>query len=502
MSPRSASRPRAAFPLVASLLLGPAQPAVAQSPEEQARRLLEEGRNYRAQGKTKQALDNFNTIASGFSGTDSVDDALLEVGRFHLEVENDAQRAREAFEQVAQRYPQSDGAPGAYYYLGWMSLERATTAAELEDALAQFSRVQLLYPRSEWVAKALAASGLVHRRAGRLPEAVDSSRRVSLEYPSSEAAAGAHFQVGHCLALLGEYRQAMEEFQQVRNHFPRSDWATHALNRITALYRLFASDKPVFALDPTFSVGAGNVLKDVRALAFTPQGTLWVASDKAKSAVPFGPDGKMGPGLHGEDLRTLSLSPARDQLLVASKIAVRIGPKDIRTFTVPIPDKPIPAPVDRVLAAALTPGGMLLVSDEERKRVLKFDAKLEYAGPFPDNREREVTRMLVDDEGGIVFLDRAEKTVKTYDEHGKLLRTLGPRGEGFELKKPVDVALDSFLNTYVADEVGSVRVFSPQGRLLTTLAGPELKKPKALTLDPAGAILVYDDGSERILRYR
>jgi hypothetical protein len=325
---------------------------------------------------------------------------------------------------------------------------------------------------------------------------------VSLEYPSSDAAAGAHFQVGHCLALLGEHRLAMEEFQQVRNRFPSSDWAAHALNRITALYRLFASDRPVFAPDPGFSLPAGNVLKDVRALAYTPEGTLWVASDKAKSAVPFGPDGKMGPGLHGEDLRTLALSPARDQLLVASKLAVRIGPKDIRTFTVPVPDKPVPAPIDKVLAAALTPGGMLLVSDEDRKQVLKFDPKLEYTGSFPDNAKREVVRILVDDEGGIVFLDRDEKTVKTYDEHGKLLRTLAARGEGYELKKPVDVAVDSFLNAYVADEAGSVRVFSPQGRLLATLTGPELKKPKALTLDPAGAVLVYDDGSERVLRYR
>ena len=106
---------RAVLPVGLSLLLVAAVPAAGQSPEEQALRLLEEGRNYRAQGKTKQALDNFNTIASGFSGTDSVDDALLEVGRFHLEVEKDEGKAREAFEQVAQRYPQSDGAPGAYY---------------------------------------------------------------------------------------------------------------------------------------------------------------------------------------------------------------------------------------------------------------------------------------------------------------------------------------------------------------------------------------------------
>jgi TolA-binding protein len=488
--------------LVLVALVADRSPASAQSAEEQARRLLEEGRNYWAQGKLKQALDNFNTIATGFSSTESVDEALLEVGRYHLEIDKDPQKARDAFEQVAKRYPQSDGAPGAYYYLGWMSLQGATTAAELEDALAQFSRVQLLYPRSEWVAKSLAASGLAHRKAGRLADAVDASRRVSLEYPSSEAAAGAHFQVGHCLALMGDHRLAMEEFQQVRNRFPQTEWAAQALNRITALYRLFGSGKPGFALDPAFAVGQGDVLKDVRALLMTPAGTLWVASEKAKAVVPFGSDGKMGSSLHGEDLKSLSLSPSRDMLLVAAKLAVRIGPKDVRTFTVPLAEKPVPEPIDHVLAAAVTPGGAFLVSDEKRRRVLKYDPKYQYQGPFPDGKDREVTRMLVDDEGGIVFLDHDEKTVKVYDESGKLLRSIAPKGTGYELRKPVDVAVDPFRNTYVADEDAGVLVFSPQGQLLAALAGPEVRKAKAVTLDPAGAVLVYDDKAERILRFR
>jgi hypothetical protein len=47
-----------------------------------------------------------------------------------------------------------------------------------------------------------------------------------------------------------------------------------------------------------------------------------------------------------------------------------------------------------------------------------------------------------------------------------------------------------------------VLVFNPAGQLLTTLAGPELKRPKALTLDAAGALLVYDERAEKVLRYK
>ena len=119
------------------------------------------------------------------------------------------------------------------------------------------------------------------------------SRRVSLEYPSSDAAPAAQFEIGQCLALLGQPREAMEEFQQVRNRFPESEWARRALDRITALYRLYGAGKPAFALDPSFSVGAGDVLKDVRAHPDGPRGD---ALDRLRE---------------DEERRALSTPPAR-----------------------------------------------------------------------------------------------------------------------------------------------------------------------------------------------
>jgi TolA-binding protein len=490
------SLPAARPLIVACLLLAPSVLAQ-EAPEQQARRLLEDGRAYWAQGKMKQALDNFNIIVSSFSGTDAVGQALLEIGRYRMEVEGDAEKARASFEEVAKKHPQSDGAPGAYYYLGYLTLTRSASVADLDDALAQFTRVQNLYPRSSWVPMAIYASGLAQRKAGRLAEAVEAERKVSLEYPSSDAAPAAQFEIGQCLALMGEPMRAMEEFQQVRNRFPSSQWAAPALDRVTALYRLYGSGKPAFALDPGYSAGAGELLKDVRAILMTPLGTLWIASDKTRSAVPIEPGGKMGASLTGDDLRTLSLTP-RGEIVVASKLAVRIGPKDIKSFSIPS-DKPgVPEPLKEILAAAVAPGGSILVSDDKRKKVYRFNAESKLQGTFPDAKEREVTRLLVDSEGGIVMLDRQEKTVRVYDQAGKLLRTVGPTG----LRRPVDVALDPFRNAYVADEEGGVLIFSAQGQPLATVGAGELKKTKALTLDPTGAILVYDERAEKVLRYK
>jgi outer membrane protein assembly factor BamD (BamD/ComL family) len=482
-------------------LVALALPAVAQeTPDEQARRLLEDGRAYRGQGKAKQALDNFNIVVSSFPNTDSVGQALLEIGRYRMEVEGDADKARAAFDQVTKQYARSDAAPGAYHYLGLLTLQRATTAAEIDDALAQFARVETLYPRSLWVPRSLQASALAHRRAGRYAEAADLNRRVSLEYPASDAAAVAQYEIGQALALQGEPRLAMEEFQQVRNRFPQSPWAQPALERTTALYRLFGGPKPSFAPDPAFALAGGDVLKDVRALVVAPGGTLWVASDKSRSAVPFDASGKPGASLTAEDPRALSLAPS-GEVVLASRGAVRVGPRDIRSFTTP-PEKPgaAPKPVDKILAAVLTPGGATLVSDEEREAILRYDARGQYLGVFPgkDVARRKVTRIVVDGEGGIVTLDREEKAVRVWDETGRLLRTVGPAG----LKRPVDVAVDAFRNLYVVDEELGVLVFNPQGQPLATLAGPELQRPRALALDAAGALFVYDDRAERVLRYR
>ncbi len=292
----------------------------------------------------------------------------------------------------------------------------------------------------------------------------------------------------------------MEELQQVRNRFPRSEWAEPALDRITALYRLFGGARPAFSVDPSYSLGTGDVLKDVRALATTPGGAVWIASEKTRSAVTVDGAGRPTASLPASDPRALSIGP-RGEVVFAASTAVRIGPSDVRSLSTPA-EKPggSPKPVDEVLAAVLTRDGSLLVSDEDREKVLRFDAKGELLGTFPpqDSSRRKVTRLVVDGEGAIVWLDREEKAVRVFEETGKEIRAIGPAG----LKKPVDVAVDPFRNLYVADEDQGVLVFDAQGRPIATITGPELRRPRAITLDATGAVLVYDDKAERILRYR
>ncbi len=492
---------RSAVIALICLALGAASVSAQETPDQQARRLLENGRTYRSQGKLKQAFDNFTIVVTSFPKTESVGQALLEIGRYHLEVEGDLDKARAAFEQVAKEHPRSDAAPGAYYHLGLLTLARASGPADVEDALAQFLRVETLYPRSAWVPRALHGAALAQRRAGRYAEATDLDSRVSLEYPASDAAAAAQFDIGQALALQAEPLRAMEEFQQVRNRFPDSEWAQPALERITTLFRLFGGPKPSFALDASFALGPGTerVLKDVKALAMAPDGVLWIASDQIKAAVMIDSSGKIAGTIRAGDPRTLCLGP-RGKVVFASRTGVYLGARDARSLATPR-EKPgeEPEPVDKILAAASTASGTLIVSDEDRDRMLRFDAKGTYLGTFParDSVDRKVTRILVDPEGEILTLDRDQRLLQTWDENGRVLRTVGPAG----LKKPNDVALDPFHDLYVADEDQGVLVFDPGGHLLTTITSPRLKA-RAVTLEASGAVLVYDDRSQRVLRFR
>ena len=276
-------------------------------PNEQARGLLEDGRAYMKSGKTKQAVDNFNTIVSGFSGTDSVDDALLEIGRWQMDVEHNADKAREAFEDVTKRFPSRTRAPGAYYYLGRLALARATTSAELDDALAQFVRVQRLYPGSEWVPRSLHGCALVHRKAGRLPDAVEPARRVALEYPNSEAAPEAYLR-GRPRARAdggaapGDGGAAADP----ATAFPQSEWAPRAPRPHHRAVPDLRGPRARLRARPRVHAGRGR----------RPEGRAGADGDarrpdlgrlrqQVKGVVPFGADGKMGPSLTGVDLAQL-----------------------------------------------------------------------------------------------------------------------------------------------------------------------------------------------------
>ncbi len=476
--------------------------AVAQPPraDDQARRLLEDGRSDLANGRARQGLDALQTIVTGFPNSPYADDALLDIGRYAEDVEKNLTRAREVYDQIAKKYPQSDSAPGAYLQMGRIAFATAASREALDDALANFQRVIRLYPESPFVPHALSASAAVFRRAGRFDSAIDAARRAVLDHPSSDIAPEAQFELAQSLVMAGDVLNGIEEFQRVRSLYPASAAAARALNATTALYRLYGAEKPVFQKDAAFSVPLGEALKDVRSLAVTPSGVTWIASNKTKSAIAFDSTFKVGASLAAEDPQTLTVSPL-GEVVFASKLAVKVGTTGVLAFSIPSEKPGEMEIIDRIGAATLLVSGDMLVSDLKRKRLLRFKGAT-FASVFPGPTEREVIKLLTTPKGDVVMLRKDDKTVEIMDEGGRLITTIGPRGPGFEWKKPADVAIDAFSNVYVADEDQGIFMFSAKGALMATFGAADVKKSRAIAIDLSGAALVYDDRTETIVRFK
>ena len=194
-----------------------------------------------------------------------------------------------------------------------------------------------------------------------------------------------------------------------------------------------------------------------------------------------------------------SLSP-QGEVVFASKLAVK-GGGSVFSFSVPAEKAGESEPIDRIGAATILVSGDILVSDLKRKRVLRFKGGT-FSSLFPDRGEREVIKMLTTPRGEAVMLRKDDKSVEVIDDAGRLVSKIGPRGPGFEWKKPIDVAIDAFSNLYVADEDQGIFVFSPKGELMSTFGASDVKKSRAIAIDLTGAALVYDDRTETIVRFK
>ena len=210
----------------------------------------------------------------------------------------------------------------------------------------------------------------------------------------------------------------------------------------------------------------------------------------------------MGRSLTSESVRALALS-ARGELVVTARLAVRFGPRDVRSFSIPS-DKPgVPEPLDKLGGrGGQSPRRVRFCLGRQEKKVFRFlTPRDQPQGTFDEARERQVSRIVLDGEGGIVMLDRDEKSVRVLDEGGKPLRAIASRGPGYELKKPIDVAVDSARISMSPTRKRGRPCSLASGSIASVLS----RRPrglKAVTLDPAGAVLVYDESVQRVLRFK
>lgn len=473
--------------------------------EELARQHLESGIQFYEQGRYKQALNDFQIIVTSMANTEYADDALLRIGRYYLDIEEDFDSARDSLEAALRGYPTGNAAPGAYYYLGEVIFRSDRTGRSIDDALANYQRV-FLYPDNPWIPAALYSTGRALERQGKFQEAVDAYFQVIVDHPGSDWSAGAQLGVGRSSVRQGEPMEALAQFQEVRNDYPDSPEADSALDWLTLLYRFYGAPmlgKPVsYRSDTSFNVAMRDDFDDVKAVRISDSG-IHVLERGEKRVVSFDRSGQLTGTRRAADPHGLSVD-ARGTLVIANDEGLTLDGTP-RNFSIQGDDGP--EALDDIRWAARDRLGEVYIYDDDLKQILRFDENGQELGPFPDPNRREVVALEIDQRGNVVFLDEDDRDVMVYSPEGRpIARIATKRGGPVELDEATDIALDPAGYLYILDkDEAQIAVFDASYQYLTTLTTQSLgsgalRDPRTLDVDASGDLYVYDDDAKTIIR--
>lgn len=484
------------------VLLAGLRPA-AQNPEEFARRQYDSGLAFLQNGRFAEALKDFQVVVESFSQSAVADDALMQIALYYLDVADDHEAAQAAVDRLLKDYPDSDSAPMAYIIGGRLTIEKGRTPADVDAALASFERVPRLFPGSDAVAAARFYAGDTLRLARRGDEALDRFRRVVMEFPRSIWAARADLAMVPSLVAQDRAGQAFPRLQWVRQQFPGSPEATTALHYNTVLYRLYVRGKtgPAYAFSGRYIGSEGARFSDVLGVTVDETGRILLGHKQGVSI--FDEKGTLvrtvgaaDPSAFFVDQRTRVVVVRRDSLIPEGAPPTPVA--------VPSPGR-VPEPVEQIPSVVTLSNGDRLVSDRKDKRVIRVSPAGRFVSVFaPVNTER-LARNELDD---VAMIDRDSKVIVIVDRDGRPLAKIAPKGASYQIADPEDVEFGPLGHLYVLDRgKPAIYVFGPRHQLVATLAGTgreagALQRPRALGVDAAGRLHVFDESSRRIQVYQ
>jgi hypothetical protein len=339
------------------------------------------------------------------------------------------------------------------------------------------------------------------RIVGRNDDAVEQFRRVTLEYPQSTWAARASLAAAANLVASDRSLQALPRLQRIRQQFPGSLEASRALDYNTILYRLYLRKPAPYTFSGRFIGGEKERFRDVFGLVVDPAGRVLIGHERGISIF----DGK------GTLIRTLAtVEPTsffvegRDRVVVARRTMLVPDGGAAVTIQVPVAGR-VPREVEEIPAATTLSGGDRLLVDRKSKVVLRLDPAGKFVSNFVSLNAEKIARNAFDE---VAMIDRESKAIVIVSREGKPVAKIPPKGPTYQLEDPADLAYDSLGHLYVLDaRKAAIYVFTPKQRLIATITVPgktagALQRPRAMALDAAGRIYVFDESTQRIQVYQ
>lgn len=487
----------------AALSLALGLTVAAQNPEDFARRQYDSGVTFLQGARYAEALKDFQAVVDSFPQSAVADDALMQIALYQLDVAHDLAAAQAAADRLVKDYPNSDSAPMAYIIGGRLSVTKGRSPADVDTALASFDRVPRLFPGSDAVAAARFFAGDTLRLVRRVDESLDRLRRVPMEYPRSIWAARADLAAVSSLVSLDRAPQAFARLQRIRQQYPGTPEAATALNFGTMLYRLYVRGKTQapYAFSGRY-IGAETArFNDVMGIIIDDSGRVLLGH---KNGIAIYDDkGAMARSIAAAEPSTFFVEQ-KTRIVIVRKDAFVPDGATMSQISVPQTGR-LPRPVEEIPAVVVLSNGDRLVADKSQKTVIRISPQGKYIANFLTINTERMARNELDD---VAIVDRDSKAIVMVDRDGKPLAKIPLKGTGYAIAEPVDLAFDSLGHLFVLDGgKPGIYIFGPKNRLVGTVTSGlkeagALQRPKALAVDAAGRLLVFDEASRRIQVYQ
>ncbi len=208
-------------------------------------RLFESGMAFKVNQNYEQALREFNLLVQQYPESDFADNALLEIGRYHLQV-GETDQALAVFQQVVNAYGRSDSADNAHLYIGRVQFQRG----ELDAAYTTFFHIKGAFPQSDVLDESFYNLARISSLRGHHEKALYFLSLIYTRFSESDIFDDALLQAAYCYYQIGKAEEALK-MTGVITEGPRMPAAQNMTRDLLRFFlnRKYRVAKPYFQMD-------------------------------------------------------------------------------------------------------------------------------------------------------------------------------------------------------------------------------------------------------------